>query len=134
MAITFISPKTRQRTFFWGISVALVIFFIAMFAVVLLPTLNTKPQSVSSSTLFYKPNVQIDFTTIDSPEVKNLQPFPTMQNQFTYVVEDSSGKQVTGNISADSQTDAQQLLEASGDKIISIQEVDIGRSQPFVSY
>ena len=111
------------------ISMLLVVFFIF-----LLPAVLSKIQNIPMQVPYSKPNVIIDLNIIHSDKFKNLIPFGAMPTEFVYTVTGKNGKQITGNISAGTIQEAQKLLEASGFKIISLKTMDIGRSNPFVTY
>lgn len=134
MAIVFISPRAKRKTFIRA--AAILMFFILMIAVVVIlfiASLNRKQAGLSPVPPAMS-DVSINFNIIDSTAVSNLEPFLGLEMEFAYVVEDNDGKQVTGNISAVSQEAARDLLGGAGFKVISIQEMQIGRTEPFMAY
>lgn len=134
MAIVFISPKAKQRTFLKAIITVAGLSLVIFFLVVLMIWLVNKNKNIAQDGFSGPPNITINFNVIDSDQVKNLEPFTSLETEFTYLVQDQTGKQVQGNISAPSKEAAQKLLEDSGMKIISIKETIIGNNQPFASY
>ncbi len=89
---------------------------------------------VSVNMVFQRPDIVINMSILDSDSVKNLQPFVVVQIQFAYVVEDQSGKQIIGNILADSQDNAKNILEDAGYKVLNVMLADAGKNNPFASY
>jgi hypothetical protein len=137
MAIVFISPKSKQRMFYVGIIMLLILFLIIISSIVFLPEFLNKNKSIPIKEILDKldkSDVVINFNIMDSDKVKNLDPFDSQETEFTYVVFDQEGKQITGSISAVIKDDAQKLLEGAGFKVSSLKEMDIGREEPFVSY
>ena len=75
MAIIFISPKKRQRILFWS---GAVIFFLALAGIctwALLPEIKNQLAVVPATDSFTMPDVNINFSLVDSNKVKNLQSF-----------------------------------------------------------
>lgn len=135
MAIVFVSAKQRQKSFIWGISLALVLLVVVIFLAIFLPGfLNPMPTLPPSGQPGFLSDLAINFSGIDSDKVKNLDPFLTQEKIFTYVVLDKNGRRITGDISADTQDGASALLQNAGFKIISLSQMVAGRSDPFVSY
>ena len=137
MAITFVSPKQRQRIFFGIIAISLILIFGGISLAVFLPSLLHKGSALLNEFSSVNKNsidVSINFKLLDSPQVKNLQPFQEIQTQFAYTVEDKDGVQTSGTIGALNQDDAKKQLEVSGFKVITIQPANAGRTDPFISY
>ena len=67
MAVVFISPKQRQKMFFMGIAGTLVVFL----TIVTLLVFLSKPKMVSTTQVFQKPEISIDFAVLDAEQVKN---------------------------------------------------------------
>ena len=134
MAIAFISPREKQKTFFGSILMFLVLAILIIGLTLVLPTILNQFQHVTEEVSYSKPNVTINMDVIDSNSFKNLTPFQEDIMEFAYVVKNKSGKQVTGNISTSSLQEAQKTLETSGFYVITIKEMNSGRSNPFTSY
>ncbi len=130
MAVVFISPKQRQKTFFIGITIIFVLFL----AFVTFGVLLSGPKQVQPTLVFNKPKVSINTEVFDSEQFQSLQPFSEMKIQFIYEAETKENKAVEGFITAESVDDARKILEATGLEIISIKEVEIGRENPFTPY
>ena len=130
MAVVFISPKERQKTFF----VVITIIFLLFLAIVFLGVFFSKPEENFSAQVFNKPKVSIDMTIFDSEQFKNLQPFTEMQTQYSYKAATKNNKTQTGFIFADSMDDARTIITDMGLKVIDIIEVDAGRANPFAPY
>jgi len=138
MAITFKSSKAKQKAVTVLVVVVLVVCLVGFALIVLLPEFLYNNQTVSTTIgqifSFGKPDISLNFSVVDSPEVANLQPFVVMETEFTYVVINRVGKKITGTISAVSIDDATALLEKSGYIVVSVSQMATGRSNPFISY
>jgi len=112
----------------------MLILFIIPF-IIFLPWFNNESKSVFLQETF-KPDIKINFNTIDSDQIKNLELFSEAGKEFTYIANDKNGKQVMGKISAISKNEVQTFLEKMGFKVSSIEETSIiiGRKEPFVPY
>lgn len=134
MAVVFISPKQRQRTFFIGITVMFLLFLAVIFFGVFL----SAPTGTSPVLVFNKPKVSIDMSIFNSDQFKNLQPFAKMQTQYSYTATLKSAvgqaKQETGFITADSIDQAKTILQGMGLEVSQIKEAEIGRDNPFTPY
>jgi len=130
MAVVFISPKQRQRTFFMGITITLLLFL----AVISFTVILSGPKEISQVLVFNKPKINIDMSIFSSDQFRNLQPFPEMQTQFSYKAIGKDKKVKSGFISAVSITQARADLESKGLTVTELKEVEIGRDNPFVPY
>jgi len=130
MAVVFISPKQRQKTFLIGITIIFVLFLTFVTFGVLL----SGPKQVQPTLVFNKPKISINTEVFDSEQFQELQPFSEMQIQFIYEAETKENKAVEGFVTAESIDDAKKILEATGLEIISIKEAEIGRENPFTPY
>ena len=130
MAVVFISPKQRQKTFLIGITNIFVLFLTFVTFGVLL----SGPKQVQPTLVFNKPKISINTEVFDSEQFQELQPFSEMQIQFIYEAETKENKAVEGFVTAESIDDAKKILEATGLEIISIKEAEIGRENPFTPY
>ncbi|MBI2053737.1 MAG: hypothetical protein HYT36_00160 [Candidatus Staskawiczbacteria bacterium] len=129
MAIVFISPRHRQRIFILGVTSALalavaIIFFVVFFA---------GPEE-PSSLIFNKPKASVNVNFLNSNELKNLEPFAEMETEFVYEALTSQKKRVSGNIWAVSKQEAIRNLEELGLSVGKIDEVLIGKDNPFEPY
>lgn len=129
MAIVFISPRQKQKVFISGTVTALalavsIIFFVVFFA---------KPKE-ASELVFNKPKASVNVNFLDSNELKNLEPFPEMETEFVYEAFTAKRKKVSGNIWAISEEEAVRLLGELGLSPSKIDEVLIGKDNPFESY
>jgi len=130
MAVVFISPKQRQRTFFMIITAVFVLFLIIVSSGVFL----SEPKDVSSNLVFNKPKVNIDMGVFESDKFKSLEKFNEMENQYSYRASDKKNKQEVGFISAVSADEAKKELESRGLVVIDLRQVELGRTNPFVPY
>ena len=130
MAVVFISPKQRQKMFFMGITAV----FLLILIVISLGVFLSKPKEVSPVLVFNKPKVNIDMNVFESEQFKNLQPFTEMKVQYSYKALTKDNKFQSGFISAASKDQARALLVGNGLNVTDIQEIQIGRSNPFTPY
>jgi len=130
MAVVFISPKQRQKTFFIGITIVFLLILVAIASVVFF----AQPKQNQVQLVFNKPKINIDFKIFDSDDFKNLKPFTEMELQFTYTATEKDGKPTQGLIAAVSEQEARNLLESMELTVTSIEEVKIGRDNPFAPY
>jgi len=130
MAVVFISPKKRQKSFFLGITIAVLLFLSAVASFVFL----SQPSENQAQLVFNKPKVSVDFKIFDSDQFKNLTPFLEMELQFAYQATTKEGRTAQGMVSAPSIDDARKILEGLNLTILNIQEAKIGRDNPFVPY
>lgn len=130
MAIVFISPKQRQKTFFLGITIV----FLLVLIVISLSVFFAKPKEVKPEFAFNKPKVSININVLNSDEIKNLEPFPEMEIEFAYEAFTFERKKIEGSIWAVSKEEAIKALEGLKLSVSKIEEVGIGRDNPFEKY
>ncbi len=130
MAIVFISPKQRQKTLIFGIiglvSLALIIIGLGVFL--------KKPKTIPSERVFKPPKIEISFEVLESDQVKNLEVFEKIKKEFNYQGKTEEGEIQSGKILALSREEALKLLKELGLSDIVLEEMEIGRGNPFVSY
>ncbi len=134
MAIIFVSPRKTQRIIFVLAVILFVLILLAIAFVAVLPELRNQLSVAPAAGQFKMPDVNINFDVVDSDQVKNLEPFTNIQTEYNYVAIDASGNQSLGTISATSAEEAKNLLMANGLQVSSLQEIGVGRTDPFVSY
>ncbi|MDO8530203.1 MAG: hypothetical protein Q7S10_02245 [bacterium] len=135
MAIIFVSPKRKQKAFTWSITAALILFLFIISLMIFPPQFKNKLLNISSQEgAVVIPTVKIDFTTINSERVQGLEPFELVETEFDYIGEDQAGQKISGKISAQSLQLAKEALEATGLKVLSLTEANIGRNEPFIPY
>jgi predicted tellurium resistance membrane protein TerC len=130
MAVVFISPKKRQKTFFLGITIAFALFLIFVSLFVFL----SKPKDVSETLVFNKPKVSINMEFLDSEQFEKLEPFEEMEVQYVYEVLTKNNVLKTGFISSTSLEQAKKILGSRGLNVKSIKETESGRETPFTPY
>ena len=89
MAIVFISAKEKQRSFFTGLLLLLVLVVAGGALALFLPGFLNPPQTPNSLTapqFTGLPPVSINFSVLDSDKVKNLQPFLAEPQEFSMPV------------------------------------------------
>jgi hypothetical protein len=130
MAVVFISPKQKQKTFFMGITVVFLLFLFVLSLGVFL----SKPKEIPITMVFNKPKINIDMQVFDTEQFKGLEPFTKMELQFVYEVRRREEDPIKGFLSANSLEEARKILESLGFSILTIKEADIGRENPFTPY
>ncbi len=116
---------------------AWVLFVMALSTVsiiAVLPEIKNQLNVTPAEGEFKAPDITINFSVVDSARVKSLESFNNIQTEFTYLATDQSGMQSQGTVSASSKAEAKKILEGTGLTVISLQEINVGRSDPFVSY
>lgn len=112
----------------------MVLFLVVISLIVFLPELLDTPPKPPKVVSFKSPNVDVDLRVLESNNIKNLELFHSLDIAFEYVVFDSTGKEITGNISAADKRAAEASLKNSGFTIVTLKEMGVGRENPFVSY
>ena len=130
MAIVFVSPKQRQKMFFLGIT----ILFLMVLSVIGTIVFFSKPEPVPVEQVFIKPKIEINFEVLDLEQVKGSLLMGRVQKEFSYLGQTDKKEQRSGSIFAASIEEAKKILEDSGLTSITLEEVLIGRSNPFVPY
>ena len=134
MAIILSPPSKKQGTFVIAIYGVLVLVLAVIFLIVFLPEFQKAVSDAPLKGALGGPDIKIKFNALDADQVKNLEPFEDTFAVFNYVVQDKKGRQFIGQISASSKTEAQQILEPQGLVVLSLEEINVGRSNPFASY
>ena len=130
MAIVFVSPKQRQKMFFLGIT----ILFLLVLSVIGTVVFFSKPESTSVEQVFIKPKIKINFEVLDLEQVKGSLLMGRVQKEFAYSAATDKGEQKTGSVFAATIEDAKKLLEDLGLISVTLEEVEIGRENPFAPY
>jgi hypothetical protein len=131
MAVVFISPKQRQRMFITGIASIFGLIVVIIAAIVFF----SQPGAVAPELVFNKPKVTIDFSVLDSEQFGRLNKFEKMENRYSYeATKGENNEKSTGFITGSSITDAKKKLEDMGYRVDKIEEVDVGRENPFEPY
>lgn len=130
MAIVFVSPKQRQKMFFSGIT----ILFLLILSVIVTVVFFSKPKLAPVEQVFIKPKIEINFAILDLEQVKGSLLMERVQKEFTYLAQTSKGEQKSGSIFAASIEEARKILEDSELFSITLEEVLIGRENPFTPY
>jgi hypothetical protein len=76
MAIIFISVRKKQQMFLWGIFTLLLLAVVIISFVIVLPEFKSAPDIVVQE-VYSAPDVKVNFTLIDSEQVKSLESFST---------------------------------------------------------
>lgn len=120
--------------FFLLIIGLLIILLIVLALIAFLPEINNKFKNFPVEDTMSIPDVKINFSIIDSQQTQNLQLFKTIESEFTYTARNSAGRQVSGRISATTIEEAGALLQNMGLSAYTLEQVTIGRKDPFASY
>ncbi len=134
MAIVLISPRKRQKAVIWAIASLAVLMLLGASLFIFFPMFTNQINTIPDTGTYITPDIKLNFSIIDSNQVKNLTPFSIIETEFAYTAQDKNGKQVVGKISADDQESAKKSLEAIGLTVSNLQEINAGRSDPFVPY
>lgn len=102
--------------------------------VISLSVFFAKPKEVQPGFSFNKPKVSINLDALNSNEIKNLEPFPEMEIEFAYEALTPERKKIEGSIWAVSKEEAIKLLQESKLSVSKIEEIGMGRDNPFESY
>jgi hypothetical protein len=130
MAVVFISPKKKQKTFLAGMIISFIVFAVFLSLWVFL----AQPNQVDVKYAINQPKVTLNFKIMDTDQFKSLELFTRMPRQFKYSALDSKGKTVRGYVSALSEDDARQILANNGLDAGELIEVVPGRDNPFIPY
>ena len=130
MAIVFVSPKQRQKMFFLGITVLFLLFLSVIGTVVFF----SKPEPAPIEQVFVKPKIEINFEILDLEQIRESLLMGRVQKEFSYKATTDKGEQILGKIFADSIEEAKKTLENSGLSSVILEEIVIGRENPFTPY
>lgn len=130
MAIVFVSPKKKQILFF---SLIIGFFLVLLFTIILFVFL-LKPEAMPIEKVFKKPNINIDFSILDSDQLKNLNQLEAIEYVFIYNAIAELGKTVSGKITAVSEASAISKLEEIKLSNIELKRESLGRENPFNIY
>lgn len=130
MAIVFVSPKQRQKTFFLGITILFLLGLSIFSAMVFF----SKPAPAVVGQGFIRPKIVIDFSVLDSETVTKSTTMGRVQKEFSYTATTNKGVKKTGTVFADSIELAQKIVEDMGLVNVFLEEVIIGRENPFTPY
>ena len=130
MAIVFVSPKQRQKIFFLGIT----ILFLIVLSVIGTIVFFSKPKAVLVEQAFIKPQIEINFEVLDLEQVKGSLFMERVQKEFSYSAATDKGEQKTGSVFASTTEEAKKILEDIGLILVSLEEIEMGRENPFTPY
>lgn len=130
MAVVFISPKQRQKMFFTMITVGLLLFLL----VISLGVIFSQPEKTVEKVIFNKAKITVDMSIFKQESFKGLQVFPEMHKQFSYNAVARNRTVQNGFISAESEQIAREILENAGLRVSNLQEITVGRDNPFKPY
>lgn len=130
MAIVFVSPKQRQKMFFLGITILFLLVLSVIGAVVFFSKPKYTPEEVS----FIKPEIKINFEVLDLEQVKASLLMERIQKEFAYLAITEEGGEEAGSIFAATKEEAKKSIDDSGLISVTIEEVKIGRENPFTPF
>ena len=130
MAIVFVSPKQRQKMFFLGITIMFLLFLSAVGAAVFF----SKPAPTPVEQAFIRPKIEINLKVLDSEQVKGSLIMVRMQKEFVYSAKTDKGVKKAGSVFAATMDEARKKIEEMELIIIDLEEVEIGRENPFAPY
>ena len=129
MAIVFISPRERQKVFI----LAIIGFFVIFLIIISFSVFLAKPKKPATLPTFIAPEIRINFDVLRSPQLIALKLLPDMEIQFSYTAK-FKGKAQIGKILASSKEKAQEILIGFGYTDIIVEDIEIGRENPFSPY
>lgn len=119
---------------FLGIIITfLVLALLAAFLIIFSPWLKGELYYIPEEGV-YSREAMIDLSIADSEKIKELEPFPAVKSEFSYIITDKDGKQIQGKMSAINKEEAKIALEKEGFKVLLLQELFIGKKEPFAPY
>jgi predicted tellurium resistance membrane protein TerC len=130
MAVVFISPKQKQKVFFTGITLALLLFLAIAYVGIFL----SKPKTTSSAPAISSSGIVVDTSIFSSSQFKQLVPFTDLEMQYSYKATTKGNQVETGFISAISENQARDTLTSEGLTVVTITEAQVGRDNPFEPY
>lgn len=131
MVILFNQPHQSRSALIVAVVLVLVIALVGIYVAILPPAFLTAINPVPAPA---QSNLSINFDAIDSGAFKDLEVFSEAQIEFAYIATDASGQKITGSIMASTKEIAKSMVEQMGFKVSSIEEKNIGRSEPFQPY
>jgi len=134
MAILFVSPKIRQRMFIRIIVAMTIVLLFVIFLIIFPPQFISNRYKNYSNGANVTPDLKINFEIVDSKQFKNLQLFSESQIEFSYIAKDKNGKQIIGIVLAANRNVAKMVVEQMNLTVLSLEEKNIGRSEPFSPY
>ena len=130
MAIVFVSPKQRQKMFFLGIT----ILFLLVLSIIGTIVFFSKPKYTPAEVAFIKPKIKINFEVLDLEQVKGSLLMGRIQKEFIYSASTEEGEQRAGSIFVATKEEAKKILEEMGLIPGTLEEVEVGRENPFTPY
>ncbi|MDO8486354.1 MAG: hypothetical protein Q7S77_01490 [Candidatus Staskawiczbacteria bacterium] len=130
MAIVFVSPKQRQKMFFLGITILFLLALLIVGTVVFF----SKPEPALTEQVFVKPKIKIDLGILDLEQVKGSSLMEKIQKEFVYEALTDKNEKKSGSIFAASIEEARKKLQEEKLIEVSLEEVLIGRENPFAPY
>jgi hypothetical protein len=118
--------------FFLGITILFLLVLYAVGSAVFFyqPEVN----SVEEQAYFIKPKIKIDFSVLDLQQVTGSTLMGRVQKEFVYSGQTEQGEQETGSVFAATKDEAQNNLKDMGLTMITLEEIAVGRENPFEPY
>jgi len=128
MALEFISPKKRKKVLIQTIT-GFFVFVLALFSLLIFFR-PPKPEKVEE--VFTPEEIEIDFETLKSEKVSNLDLFEVkVKKVFDYRAETEDGRTREGRVMASSKEEAEKILKDFELVEIELKEREVGRDNPF---
>ena len=102
--------------------------------VISLSVFLAKTKEVPPEQVFNRPKINVNINILESNEIKGLVPFAEMETEFSYEALTEKGKGEKGKVLAVSIEEARKILEGLNLSVVKIEEVGIGRENPFEPY
>lgn len=134
MAILFASEKKQKRRFIWAV-ILVELLFLFLISLFIFPPQIEDSLLNNGQEVYNGYDAKINTSVMDSDQVKGLVPFLEGMNlEFKYIAKDKKGKQITGSVFAQNQDEAIKVIIGKGLEIISVEEFNFIKNDPFVPY
>lgn len=135
MAIVFISPKKRQKKFFWLLSITVLLAIFTVSSIIFLPEIGSMFNIVIvDQPILQGPDIVIQMHVLDTEQVRSLEPFEQLKIEFSYTAKNAEEKEAAGTIMAFDREHAAMLLTSMGLSSLNLTEIRMGRNEPFIPY
>jgi len=118
--------------FFLGITILFLLVLSAIGSIVFF--YQPKVDLIEEPTYFIKPKIKIDFTVLDLQQVTGSILMGRVQKEFVYSGLTEQGGQETGSVFAVTKDEAENNLKDMGLTMITLEEIAVGRENPFEPY
>ena len=133
MAIILVSSKKKKKMFLTIVILSLIFVLFIISLIIFPPSFGGEPKMISREKII-RPDITINFNVLDSEQVSGLETFVDIKTEFAYTAEDKDGTKVQGSLQSLNKNEVKATLEQSGLKVLTVQEVLLGKNEPFAPY